>query len=330
MTEASTGGTERRQKLYDSVVAPIEHELLAERETLNTRARRLRQVLLGLLVVEIAAMVGLFGQIDFGGSGSQGSGEDNAPVLFLVAIVLTVIGIAAARTLFLSGFNERLKNKLVPAILDQYGAFAFAPSPRRGDYADLLVEGLLPYYDRLQAEDLVTGTYRGLDFAMVEVKATKTVRSKNRTRRQTVFDGSVVSVALPKPVQGSYFLSTDWHGGLQGLFSRLTGDRIRLESPAFEKLFNFFGDDQIEGRTIMTPARMEQWVAYYHRNDGRSLRCYMQGARMHLALSHASDWLDGSVAAADRGSLQGQLDGLFNDIEHSLSLVDDVLLFDPA
>ena len=60
--------------------------------------------------------------------------------------------------------------------------------------------------------------------------------------------------------------------------------RVGLESSQFERIFEVFGDDQVEARFLVHPAFMERLMALETSMAGRNLRCAFDEAHLLVAV----------------------------------------------
>jgi hypothetical protein len=118
---------------------------------------------------------------------------------------------------------------------------------------------LVPNYDRSKYEDRIRGTWQGAHMDAVDAHLKKRVRTGKRTTYRTVFRGLLVVCDFDRRFQGMTVVTKD-RTLLGNFFGKLTrdGDRVALESPDFEKLYEVYSDDQVEARYILTPGFMER------------------------------------------------------------------------
>ena len=116
---------------------------------------------------------------------------------------------------------------------------------------------LIPVYDRAKTEDEISGQHEDVPFFLLEAVLTRGT-GKNRRR---VFRGLLFYFAFPKPFRGRTILTRD-KGWLGNVFEKLgkPGERIHLEDPRFEDVFEVYGSDQVEARYLLTPSFMERLV----------------------------------------------------------------------
>lgn len=234
--------------LFTRVITPAMAPHEGERQKLVARfkSRAIGGALLGAL---LALLVFIFTRDD-----------DAGDLGVLVAVVMA--GFAYWPLL---GFAKRCKVAALTALagaLDMtYQCEGFEPSRIQ----TLRSLGLLPPWDDGDYEDLFTGSQRGCRFELYEARQTK----GSGKEQETTFSGQIIRVAFPKTFLGTTVVNRQrfLNRPPKGL------ERIRLESMEFEKLFEVYGNDQVEGRYLVHPVFMEKLMAVEAAAKGRNLRC---------------------------------------------------------
>ena len=144
--------------------------------------------------------------------------------------------------------------------------------------------GLVPGFDRSHFEDLFQGAYQDASFDLCEAHLERRhTDSKGRTQWSTVFRGQLVRLAFPREFLGVTIVRRD-----AGLFNVFGGgrdlDRVRLEDPVFEKMFEVWGTDQVEARYLLHPAFMQRLVDLETTLRGKKLRCAFEKGDLLIAI----------------------------------------------
>jgi hypothetical protein len=154
--------------------------------------------------------------------------------------------------------------------------------------------GILPSYDRSKLEDRVRGQHAGVAFdiaeAYLEEKRTQNTKNGTKTTYVTVFDGLLIRCGFLKPFSTRVLVKRDagWlAGALSGLFGG--GDKVRLEDPRFEEVFEVYSKDQVEARYLLTPLFMERLLALDRRFGGGQMALAFEGQEVWIALRQAGD-----------------------------------------
>jgi len=220
------------------------------------------------------------------------------PQLAIVAGVIGFAVVGAGRSR-LRKFSQEAKTLLVQPVAQQFDlAFTELPGPQP-TINDLHANGLVPGWDRSDYEDRITGVRRGVEFEFFEAhledkRTTRDSQGRTRTRWVTVFQGQCLRFKFHKRFLGRTLVTRD-----AGIFNRFGGqrgmDRVRLESPQFEKAFEVYGTDQVEARYLLTPDLMQRLVDLEKTFRGGRLRCAFVDGEMLLAVEGGDLFEPGSM-----------------------------------
>ncbi|EDP61894.1 5-methyltetrahydropteroyltriglutamate--homocysteine methyltransferase [alpha proteobacterium BAL199] len=164
----------------------------------------------------------------------------------------------------------------------------------RRDASSFPVDGferndLLPRHTKRELEDLVYGDVSGVPLIFCD--ATLSVKGLRRTERVEVFRGPLVLSRFPKRARGRTLVVPDG-GAIGNFFVGIAGQhrqRVKLESPDFERAFAVWSTDQIEARYLLTPTMMERLLALKQRFPG-DMTVAFDGHEFMLALDDGRDW----------------------------------------
>ncbi|MGB1087700.1 MAG: DUF3137 domain-containing protein [Alphaproteobacteria bacterium] len=299
--------------LFDAEITPISAALIRERHKLELRARIAQIAIMLVAAITIAANIGL-----------MMSGSEHVTIGFGLSFLL--FGAAFGNRKVIHGHLVRLKEKVVPSILAHYGDFSYTPKPPRSVFKEMTTPELLPSFNGLRIEDFICGTYHGHPVSMLDT----TLTQKSRDRSKTVFSGLVIKTPSQYPFTGSYALypNSGTSGRYQGYFRNLTAwETIKLESSDFEDHFDFLGSDQMEGRTIFTPARMEKWYQFSQAFASNSLSAIFKNGTIFIAYKMPQNWIDGGILSQPADELRQQVAQVARDIHTALRAVD-ILIHD--
>lgn len=203
----------------------------------------------------------------------RGADDDIVTLGFFI-----VGGAAALAYLPLARFEKRCKaaalTALARALGMTYQASDFSP-PRLGHLGEF---GLVDTWDQSSWEDLFSGVRAGCEFQLYEASLT----SGSGKEQRTVFRGQVIRIAFPKRFLGTTVVNREsvrrWHSGQKKL------DKVRLESSQFERIFEVYGDDQVEARYLVHPAFMEKLMAIEAAGAGHNIRCVFDDGDLIIAI----------------------------------------------
>jgi hypothetical protein len=262
-TVSPTPGLEDFDGLFDRVIAPALAPREAERRVVLARFWRfvIGGAVIGLVLAIVFPLV---------------RGEVDPDGLFGL-VVMAIIAAAAFGYAPVHRFEERCKSRaltdLASALGMTYDAAGFEP-PALERFKALHL--LSKDYDRAAFEDLFGGQRAGAAFQLYEGKLTRG-SGKNRV---TVFHGQLLRIAFPKRFLGV----TVVHRDSQKWFRPAGLQRVGLEWSRFEKVFEVFGDDQVEARFLVHPVFMERLMAVETAMAGKNLRCAFEGGDLLVAV----------------------------------------------
>ena len=243
---------------------PVLEELDKEREKQkNELLFRIAVAVLGagaLAVVSALAAVGTFGaalaDLDVG--------------VYAILPIGAVLGLGFWAIQPRQRYISTYKSQVLPVIAGTLGSFTYDEKGKIGE-SRLRGSTLLPHYDDYKSEDKFTGSYKGVDIELAEVKLTREQGSGKDRKTVTVFKGLFALLSTHKTVNGKTVIKRDAGAIVNWLGEKFGGmERVSLEDPAFEERFEVYGTDQIEARYLLTPAFMERLTALaMHMGDGR-------------------------------------------------------------
>jgi len=255
-------------------------------------------------------------------------GFDN-PYCFIPVTLLAIVT-GAAVWWPLDDLQKAVKGFLLLEVCRFFG-FEYSENVGDAEFHEFEDSGLLPPYDRRDLEDRFSGNPNGVGFDMfectLEQEKTSTDNDGRRTTTyKTIYHGVLFRFAFPKQFKGRTLVLKD--AGLVGnLFKNLkaSGQRITLEDPRFEKLFEVWGSDQIEARYLLTPTFMERMVELASAIDSKRIEfCFMNN--MLLVSAHVKkDQFEGGglfTSVVDKR----RVERLVNEICRVFDIVDTLQL----
>jgi hypothetical protein len=115
------------------------------------------------------------------------------------------------------------------------------------------------HFSAAHADDAIRGAYRGLALGIVQLQLSQGWGPW----RRSAFRGLLIEIELQRGLAGTTAIASD--AGAAGNFrDELVArniQRVGLESPAFERLYEVYGTDQVIARTLVTPDFMERFTA---------------------------------------------------------------------
>lgn len=283
---------------YDAEIKPLVNRFEEERlAILDEVAKRVRTVL-ALVVLAFPAGWWIFGGVEGFLSG-----------IFAIIAVLQFNN-DVRKWVFQPSrrYQDKIKDEVFSGILKFYGGFQFNAS------CPTSIEkwshtGMIPQYKVEVSEDHIQGEYQDVALELFQCSLITPKTDKDGKRYYiTEFSGLVITLKFEKNFQGKTILANDKgkvFNFVQGMAKN--EERVELESPEFEELYEVYSTDQIGARKILTPAFMEKLTKLTRdvRDDlpplietlsklskklpGRPPLCHFEGNEMFVMLPYLGD-----------------------------------------
>lgn len=217
----------------------------------------------------------------------------NLPAAF---VVFALAGMSAFMSFnfMTNDIREETKDRIVTAIVGYVG-WRFDAVVSTFDLMPFRDLFLLPKkYDRVAFEDSLSGEAHGASFYSVEAHMEKETRDSDGDKSwTTVFRGQLMTLDFPTKTFGRTIVLRD-----KGWFNskkQANMKRIGLVDPVFEKIFEAYGTDQVEGRVILDPAFMQKMVDLERAVSGKNIRFGFDRDRLYIAVETPNQFEAGSM-----------------------------------
>ena len=127
--------------------------------------------------------------------------------------------------------------------------------------------GLVEPFESAGVDHILTGEAQGVPFAIAEI-------SLLDAKGYRMFGGVLASFQLSRPRPGLTIVARD-RGMLGNLLAHAGSEieRLPLEDPAFEGVFEVYGTDQVGGRVVLTTTMLERLKALDQLADAHGFAC---------------------------------------------------------
>jgi len=147
--------------------------------------------------------------------------------------------------------------------------------------------GLLRHgVDRSHFEDFISGDVNETGMQVCEAHLERKVKTDKGHRWDTIFRGSLITLDFHRDFLGTTIVLRD--AGFFNSKKKNGMKRIGLGEPRFEKIFEAYGTDQVEGRYLLTPVFMETLVALEESVDGNKIRFAFSNGKLLIAVEHGN------------------------------------------
>lgn len=221
----------------------------------------------------------------------------------------------------IKAFQTQVKKDLFPLIFRYFGDdFTFSPNdglPLR-PFRDA---GILPKHDIAHSSDFITGSYKQVELGISELVLKSEYRdSKNKKRTSEVFKGLAMTFTVPQNFGCHAVLIRD-RGLLGKLSSSYSGlKQMKLEDPVFEKEFDVFADNQINGRVLMNPLFMERLLDL-SKKFGRDLRCAFHGRQLLILFPSNKDRFE-TASIFEGATFEKEFSQIHSEMQQLFAIID--------
>jgi hypothetical protein len=181
----------------------------------------------------------------------------------------------------LDRLGDDFKDAVLPIIMAEFG---FSYDRSASSVSLHAYKRILPSHSRAHKVDHFWGEREGIRLSMADLRLVK----RSGKNQRTVFRGQIGEFGFPRHAAAPVYVIAD--KGMVGRgFEKLlgSGDRVRLEDPSFERVFDVFSSDQVAARYILTPTMMDRLVALERRFEG--VQAVFDGDTVRLTLPRGSD-----------------------------------------
>jgi len=189
--------------------------------------------------------------------------------------VFFIIGLLIWSYFYPSGqYRRKAKENLLPSLVRFFGDFNYQINGSIQEEV-LSQSKIVPTYDRYESEDYIQGVYKGVTIELSESTLKKRRRTKKgKTRYVATFKGLFVLLDMNKPFKGKTIIKTD-KGSVMNWLSETfsTMEKVALEDPKFEKIFEVYSTNQIESRYLLTTAFMERLLDLCGLMGSKKIQC---------------------------------------------------------
>jgi len=270
--------------------------------------RRRKKVAVALYSAELAITIFLFYII-----------QDESVLLLSFFVAVFIFGWMRQPV---SKYHSHVKEGIISKLIKFFGTLAFSENGKI-DGNILRDASVTPVFQHYTGSDHISGEYDGVPMEMCEVKLENEGRKNNK--HIVVFIGEIFHIRLRKPFHGRTVVKRD--GGLLGnlLNAQFSGSqRVKLEDPKFEGIFDVFSTDQVEARYLLTTAFMERLLALrdmYSKNG--SIKCEFFSNHLFIMVETGTNLFE--VGDIEKSCLDTEDIHRFLGQMHSVFQVIDVL-----
>ena len=183
-------------------------------------------------------------------------------------------------------YQESIKSEIFPNILSFLGEFSFSSELVSTSPKQYKTFGILPTYNRESNEDLIVGSYKGVQITLFESELEYESGSGKHSSCRTVFKGIMIKLSVNKQFQGQTIIKKD-SGAIGNWFKNKISalESVRLEDPKFEDQFEVYSSDQVEARYLLTTSFMQRLLDLKTIFGGKKIECSFFNDSLLLLIS---------------------------------------------
>ncbi|MFI4975325.1 MAG: DUF3137 domain-containing protein [Caulobacterales bacterium] len=234
----------------------------------------------------------------------------NFQIMLMTGFAFGVIGYMPLRSV-----GQKAKVGVISALCGPLN-ITYQPSCDGPDFDAFRRYNLLPSASDKTFEDYFTGRRGSVEFALYEAILHQG-SGKNRT---LVFQGQLFRITTPRKLLATTVVLKN--SGWLNMFECPAGlQKVGLEDPEFQKIWQVFGSDQVEAREILTPSFMQELVNLEAGFVGKHLRCAFVGPDLFIALEHGEQFDIGNMftTLVDRA----RVEGIARNLEQVFKVIDE-------
>ena len=266
---------------YDQHIKPFVQKFEDKRISSLKKVRKWSLRLIPVAIIATIAAIGICLKADLGETGLKFLGALwILMMLIIVGVIYTPIHL----------YKSDVKGVIFPKVFSFFGDYTYLPKGGLS-ITSLKSSDIIPSYDREKTEDYVKGEYKGVSLELTEAHLEdKRRNSKGNTYYVTIFKGIFVCLSMNKNFSGKTIIKKD-SGVIGNWFTdKFNGlDKVSLEDPVFEKMFEVYSDDQIEARYLLTTSFMERLLKLSELLGGKGVQASFYDDKFLMMIPSGKD-----------------------------------------
>lgn len=190
-----------------------------------------------------------------------------------------------------SKFNKEFKSKIYPLFFSALDIkYRVSTASDIGFFEECFKRtGILTRYDNISVDDVLQGTYKNLDYQLLELKVSYEQKQGKSSKTVVVFNGACLVIPSNKPFTSMTVVKSDMSFLNPNNINDLI--QVKLEDVEFEKIFEVYSNDQVEARYLLTTAFMSRLVDYTKEKKS-SIYVIFHSGYIYLFVSYTDDYVD--------------------------------------
>ncbi len=205
-----------------------------------------------------------------------------------------------------SNLNKNLSN------FKPFGGDIQITLPDSVDYSSF---HLVDRYNRSSFDDYFEGSYKGVNFKIIEADFSLETGSGDDKHERTIFDGIILKIESAKDFSSHTLIKRDTM--IKREFKSIDGSRLKrteLEDVVFEKDYDVYTNDEVEARYLITARFMDKFNLIKKAFEASYVSCVFYDKNVYLALNTNRDMFQ-----------LCKLDKPINDITMFAKMFDEII-----
>jgi len=216
-------------------------------------------------------------------------GDGNAVGVTAIALGLLYTWVTKPKREYVAAYKQKVMPRIARVVGDLfYDAAGGIPMEK------IKPSKIVPSYDKVKTEDYFEGHYKGVATSFSELKLTERRGSGKNRRTVTTFKGLVILLTMTKRKFLGHTIVTRDQGAVADWFTKKTIGltRANLVDPVFEKQFNVYTNDQVEGRYLVDPLMMQKLTDLCAHYKGDSLMAAYYDSKMLIMINSKHNYFE--------------------------------------
>ncbi len=228
------------------------------------------------------------------------------PVLFSVIKGLAALAIPGGMIyVIIKIYKNKAKDIILEKLLSYIGNFHrvndYGAECQHKEYIQRL--NLFNKFNSYSCDDRIQGKYNSLDIDISEIELSYITKTKSSVRTgsskrtaehtstKTIFKGIVIKVPSYKKYQGFTIIKKNFDS-ISNKNNYSNVEKVNLEDPEFEKLYDVYSTDQIEARYLLTTAFINRMVELAKKEIGKNITVSFEQGNVNIAVASEKDWFE--------------------------------------
>ncbi|MDD3766501.1 MAG: DUF3137 domain-containing protein [Eubacteriales bacterium] len=216
---------------------------------------------------------------------------DDVLALGIGSVIIPIFLWGIVNSIIQGKFNREFKSQVYPLFFNALGMqYRTGTTGDIGFFEECFKRtGIFIRYDNIDVDDILQGTYKKLDYQLLELKVSYEQKQEKSSNTVVVFNGACLVIPSNKPFTSMTVVRSDMLFLNPANINDL--QQVKLEDVEFEKMFEVYSNDQVEARFLLTTAFMSRLVDYTKEKKSMVYVIFHAGY-IYLFVNYANERVD--------------------------------------